>query len=52
MKYYCKCCEYFTERKSNFIKHNETIKQNVIQSYPKVANVIQMLSKIPKSSKK
>ena len=56
MKYYCKCCEYFTERKSNFIKHNETIKHKMLsKSYPKVAkcypNVIQNSEKVAKSSK-
>ena len=56
MKYYCKCCDYFTERKSNFIKHNETIKHKMLsKSYPKVAkcypNVIQNSEKVAKSSK-
>jgi len=44
--YDCKCCNFSTKLKSNYTRHLKTNKhKNVIQSYPKLSKVIQMLSK-------
>jgi hypothetical protein len=36
MKYMCKCCDYSTEDKSNFNKHNSSRKNKLVESKSKV----------------
>jgi hypothetical protein len=36
MKYMCKCCDYSTEDKSNFNKHNSSRKHKLVESKSKV----------------
>ena len=35
MKYMCKCCDYSTEDKSNFNKHNNSRKHKLVESKSK-----------------